>query len=278
MNKIYAIDFNVTESLIDSIKAISFKVAHAINLMYQSYKEGRQDVILENKKDLSALTKADLLSHDLIYQALKKLTPSIPIVSEELIDSHTLIKQKLFWLIDPLDGTKEFIHGTDEFTINIALIQDGQVIFGLISAPALGKTYWGSKLSGSFVSSTNGVKKISVVIPKETERLKIISSRNHSNHETEKFISSFCKNKSMHIGSSLKFCMIASGDAHIYPRFGRTCLWDTAAGQAILENAGGTVSVLSEEKLSYNQSSIYNPYFIAASIPLSIIKQYQNII
>jgi len=271
-------NLNITQDLINEIKDVSVQASDQINKIYQQYKLGGQNIVLQNKKDYSELTQADLISHDIIYKALKKLTPHIPIVSEELLESHDLINQGLFWLIDPLDGTKEFILGTDEFTINIALIQDGQVIFGLISAPALGKTYWGSKLSGSFVSSTNGVKKISVVIPKETERLKIISSRNHSNHETEKFISSFSKNKSMHIGSSLKFCMIASGDAHIYPRFGRTCLWDTAAGQAILENAGGTVSVLSEEKLSYNQSSIYNPYFIAASTPLSIIKQYQNII
>ncbi len=245
--------------------------------MYQSYKEGHQDIILANKQDHSALTKADLLSHDLIHAALKKLTPSIPVISEELIESHALINQKLFWLIDPLDGTKEFITRTDEFTVNIALIQNGSVDFGLIHAPALDEMYWGDKLFGSFMSVGSNFKKISVSKPTFEEPVKFISSRNHSDQETTQFIDSFSNKVSINIGSSLKFCLIAKGEAHIYPRFGRTCLWDTAAGQAILENAGGHVSLLSGKFLTYNQSSIYNPNFIASAIPFSNIEELHSL-
>ena len=241
--------------------------------MYQSYKEGHQDIILANKKDHSALTKADLLSHHLIHEALKKLTPSIPIISEELIESHALINQELFWLIDPLDGTKEFIHGTDEFTINIALVRNGSVDFGLIHAPALDEMYWGDKLFGSYMAVGSNFKKISVSKPIFKEPVKFISSRNHSDQETTHFIDKFSNKISTSIGSSLKFCLIAKGEAHIYPRFGRTCLWDTAAGQAILENAGGYVSLLSGKSLTYNQSTIYNPNFIASAIPFSKIER-----
>lgn len=247
-------------------------MAHEINLMYQSYKEGRHDIILANKKDLSVLTKADLLSHHLIYEALKKLTPSIPLISEELIDSHALINQELFWLIDPLDGTKEFISRTDEFTVNIALVRNGSVDFGLIHAPALDEMYWGDKLFGSYMAIGSTFKKISVSKPTFKEPVKLISSRNHSDQETTHFIDTFSNKISTNIGSSLKFCLIAKGEAHVYPRFGRTCIWDTAAGQAILENAGGYVSLLSGQSLTYNQSTIYNPNFIASAMPFSKIE------
>lgn len=267
-------NFNITQDLIDEIKNVSSQASDQINQIYQEYKRGAQDIILKNKKDHSELTKADLISHNLIHKSLKKLTPYIPIVSEELIDSHALINQKLFWLIDPLDGTKEFILGTDEFTVNIALIKNGLVQFGLIHAPALNEIYWGDNLFGSYMLIGNILNKISVSSPGRNESIKIISSRNHSDQETTCYIDAFSNKISTSIGSSLKFCLIAKGSAHIYPRFGRTCLWDTAAGQAILENAGGYVSTLSGKSLTYNQSSIYNSKFIASVMPFSKIQSF----
>jgi len=264
-------NLNITQDLINDIKDVSIQASDQINKLYQQYKHGGQNIVLQNKKDHSELTKADLISHDIIHKALKKLTPHIPIVSEELLESHDLINRGLFWLIDPLDGTKEFILGTDEFTVNIALIKNGLVDFGLIHAPALDEMYWGDKLFGSYMSIGSNFKKISVTKPIFKEPVKLISSRNHSDQETTHFINTFSNKISTNIGSSLKFCLIAKGEAHIYPRFGRTCLWDTAAGQAILENAGGYVSLLSGKSLTYNQSSIYNPNFIASAVPFSKI-------
>jgi 3'(2'), 5'-bisphosphate nucleotidase len=269
------VNLDVTQSLINCIQDISVKAANQIIEIYQDYKMGRKDVILENKKDDSALTKADLISHETIYKALKKLTPNIPIISEEVIGSHSLINQKLFWLIDPLDGTKEFILGTDEFTINIALIKNGIVHFGLVMAPALNEMYWGSKLFGSYSSSGGNIKKISISNPLPHESIKLAVSRSHLDKETINFMSTFPNKTSVGIGSSLKFCLIAKGDAHIYPRFGRTCLWDTAAGQSVLENAGGYVSTLSGKAIIYNELSIYNPSFIASAMSFPLISKYK---
>ena len=267
--------FYISQYLIDQIKVISLEVADKINVIYQQHKFGEHNVVLQNKKDHSHLTRADLVSHHIIQKALKKLTPHIPVVSEELTSSHGFISQPFYWLIDPLDGTKEFIHATDEFTINIALIQNGKAIFGLILAPALHDMYWGSKLYGSFMSNHLGTKKISVTFPNQKEPIKLVSSRNHSNQDTLDFANTFSNKTFMGIGSSLKFCLIASGMAHVYPRLGRTCLWDTAAGQAILENAGGHVYSLSGDSLTYNPLSIYNTNFIASSMPLKKLNQYK---
>lgn len=267
--------FYISQYLIDQIKVISLEVADKINAIYQQHKLGKYNVVLQNKKDHSNLTRADLVSHHIINKALKKLTPHIPVVSEELTSSHGFITQPLYWLIDPLDGTKEFIHATDEFTINIALIQNGQAIFGLILAPALHEIYWGSQLFGSYMSNHQGDRKISVTSPIQNQVIKLVSSRNHSNHDTDVFANAFPNKTLISIGSSLKFCLIASGAAHIYPRFGRTCLWDTAAGQSILENAGGYVFNLSGQNLRYDTFSIYNSNFIASSVPLLKLNQYK---
>ena len=269
-------NLTITQDLINDIKDVSIQASDQINKIYQQYKLGGKNIILQNKRDHSELTKADLISHNIIYKALKKLTPHIPIVSEELLESHALINQEVFWLIDPLDGTKEFILATDEFTINIALIKNGSVHFGLICAPALNQTYWGSKLFGSYMTLDKQVKKISISKPSQSEPLKFISSRNHADKETLNFISNFKNTISAGIGSSLKFCLIGKGEAHIYPRFGRTCLWDTAAGQAILENAGGYVFSAEGENLSYNKQSIFNSGFFASAISFNEIKKRQE--
>jgi len=267
--------FNLTQDIIDQVKVIAAEAADQIFLIYRQHKHGQQGIVLQNKEDHSHITQADLASHKIIYEALKKLTPDIPVVSEELVGSHNFIDQALFWLIDPLDGTKEFILGTDEFTINIALIKNGQAIFGLISAPALHEIYWGSQLFGSYMSNHQGDKKISTTALSQNESIKLISSRNHSNQDTLNFANSFPNKTFMGIGSSLKFCLIASGIAHVYSRLGRTFLWDTAAGQAILENAGGYVYNLSGYSLTYNRLSIYNANFIASSMPLSTLNQHK---
>jgi 3'(2'), 5'-bisphosphate nucleotidase len=203
------IDFNVTQHLIDQIKAIALEAANQINVIYQQHKLGVQDIVLQNKDDHSQLTEADLVSHHIIHEGLKKLTPHIPIVSEELTSSHSSINQPLFWLIDPLDGTKEFILGTNEFTINIALIQNGKPIFGLILAPALHDMYWGSQLFGSYMKDSQETKKISVSVPTNQESIKLVSSRNHSNQDTLTFADAFPNKTLVDIGSSLKFCLIA---------------------------------------------------------------------
>ena len=217
------------------------------------------------KSDDSPITAADLESHQVIVEGLRELTPNIPILSEEG-ENIAWEKRKdwqSFWLIDPIDGTKDFTQRTGEFTVNIALIEEGEAVLGVVTAPALNEAYWGAKGEGAYKrDSTGEIQKISVAKPGSTVR--IVASKNHLNEDTKAFIQKFESHKLVQAGSSLKFCRIAEGQADIYPRLGPTCEWDTGAAHAVLNAAGGKVETLEGKPLVYGKEDVLNPFFVAS--------------
>lgn len=231
----------------------------------------RQDVLVALKADDSPLTLADLAAHNVIAARLKNLTPDIPMVSEE--DAASMVHRQangMFWLVDPLDGTKEFIARNGEFTVNIALVEDGEVVFGVVVAPALGLVYWGGRNIGAFrVQGGASEEAIRVAEPVADKPSRVVASKSHLNEQTAQFIERLGRHELVQAGSSLKFCRIAEGAADIYPRLGPTCEWDTAAAQAIVEAAGGHVTTLDGAPLQYGKPEVLNPHFIASSMPLT---------
>ena len=237
-----------------------------------NYYNENVDVIY--KDDESPLTKADLASHKIITDSIKKITPDIPILSEEeFIDWNIRKKWKKYWLIDPLDGTKEFIKKNDEFTVNIALIENNRPILGVIYTPALNELFYSIKNFGSYkiltkkkLNTLKEAKRISIN-KKKSNKIKIVGSRSHSNPILDKWVNkNFNEFDILQKGSSLKFCLIAEGSADIYPRFGPTSEWDIAAGHIILEEAGGKLKSIDNKEILYNEKeNILNPDFFAYS-------------
>lgn len=223
------------------------------------------------KSDHSPLTKADILSNKIICQSLKKLSPDVPILSEESskIPYDQRLKWKQYWLIDPLDGTKEFIKKNGEFTTNIALIYQNRPIFGMIHVPARNEFFWGSKEIGAYHlsgDSYSNKKNIRVSKKKAGGELRIVSSRSHPSGDLKTLLDKIEIFKLKSVGSSLKFCLIAQGKADCYPRLGPTSEWDTGAGQIIAESAGAIVVNLKNKPIQYNKGDGFlNPNFIAAS-------------
>lgn len=229
--------------------------------------------LLSNKTDGSPFTQADLLSHHIIARGLAALTPEVPVVSEEdTLSQRYRLPTGEFWLVDPLDGTKEFIAKNGEFTVNIALVQNGVAVFGVVLAPVLGKTYWGSASTGAFRAEGHRVEPIKVAVPEKRLRqpLRVVASKSHMNAETLEFMNRLGAHELIQAGSSLKFCRVAEGSADIYPRMGPTCEWDTAAAQAIVEAAGGCVRGIDRAPLRYGKPDVLNPYFVASAVPLSV--------
>jgi len=249
---------------------------NAVLSIYQN--DVQETSAVSYKSDNSPLTLADITAHHIIVDGLVKLTPDIPIVSEE--DSDSLVHRQsggLFWLIDPLDGTKEFLARNGEFTVNIALISDGQPIWGVVYAPALGELFWGGNAFGAF-SELAGLAVPISISPKGALRkpMRVVASKSHQNLDTDLFIKKLGVTEIILAGSSLKFCRIAQGQADVYPRLGPTCEWDTAAAQAILEGAGGYVYDVSGMRLLYGKTSIINPSFIAATVSLDRLMLSQD--
>ena len=217
------------------------------------------------KADASPLTQADKLAHQLIETVLEQLTPEWPVVSEESDEEHKALRlsSSCYWLIDPLDGTKEFIRRNGEFTVNIALILEGRTRFGVVHVPVSGVSYWGGRGLGAWRKEGERVQSLQVKPAQADETLKVVGSRSHSNEQTEAYLAKLPEYELIGVGSSLKFCLIAEGLAHLYPRLGPTCEWDTAAAQAVLEGAGGRVETLDGSVLDYSKPDILNPYFVA---------------
>ena len=217
------------------------------------------------KADNSPLTKADLASNKVILERLQALTPELPVLSEESKSLPYTARKDWgrFWLVDPLDGTKEFIKQNGEFTVNIALIEDGAPIFGVVYAPALNLTYWAAAGVGAF-------KGADTQTPIEASdydggTLKLVASRSHAGAATEALVGDLEGGTAVElvsIGSSLKLCLVADGQAHLYPRFGPTMEWDTAAAQCVAEQAGAFVREPGGGSLRYNKENLLNPHFI----------------
>ena len=262
----------MNKNFVEDVVSIARLAGQKIQPFYLAIQSNQlQSLSIQTKKDASVLTQADLEANRFIVNALLKLNPSIPIVSEEISDSHVIQSNALFWLVDPLDGTKEFISGSDEFTVNIALVENHRPILGVIYLPALDSIYWGAEGFGSF-SVINGVTKQLTQQDKLSHpTIKVIASKNHLDKETSAFISSLKHAKFLAAGSSYKFCKLAEGGADIYPRFNRTCAWDIAAGHAILKFAGGCVVDLFQNELEYCKSDVFNASFIASRKPLDLL-------
>ncbi len=217
------------------------------------------------KKDNSPVTKADFKAQKILVSGLEKITPNIPVVSEENPNSLIIPKShSMYWLIDPLDGTKEFLKRNGEFTCNVALVENTKPALGFVSVPVSGEVYFGGKEFGSFLENKHG-KKSSLRHKKQKGITRVIASVSHLNKETECFIKNITgKTKIIQAGSSLKFLKIATGKADIYPRLAPTCEWDTCAAHAILEGVSGEVlQVKNNKPLVYGKKNILNPHFIA---------------
>ncbi|MCE9957024.1 3'(2'),5'-bisphosphate nucleotidase CysQ [Aeromonas rivipollensis] len=225
----------------------------------------RQPFAVEYKQDESPLTAADQGAHEVIVQALARLTPDIPVLSEES-DAETMQARRgwsRYWLVDPLDGTKEFVSRNGEFTVNIALIDHGRPVWGLVYAPVLDRLWYGGKGIGAWRVADGKHEAIQTRPHGDGEAWRVVGSRNHLSQETLDYLAPFGEIELVSMGSSLKFCIIAEGGAELYPRLAPTCEWDTAAAQAVLEGAGGSVTQLDGSSLAYNKPDILNPWFVA---------------
>lgn len=226
------------------------------------YRRGSAEV--SHKADASPVTKADLAAHRVLATHLAHLLPGCQVVSEE--DPMSLDYRRntgLFWLIDPLDGTKEFIARNGEFTVNIALIEEGRSTLGVVYAPAIDALYWGGAGLGAFRCTGDQTVAINVAPAAEGRACRAVASKSHLNEATQSFIDRLGAASLIQAGSSLKFCRVAEGAADIYPRLAPTCEWDTAAAQAVLEGAGGAVVDLHGQPLLYGKPDVLNPSFIA---------------
>jgi 3'(2'), 5'-bisphosphate nucleotidase len=228
-----------------------------------------QDFDVKTKNDASPVTEADVEAEKIILRGLKELAPDIPVLAEESEAAGKVpdLSGGIFWLVDPLDGTKEFIHKRGEFTVNIALVEHGQPTMGVIHVPAKNKTYFAE--GPGKVWCQNGENEPSPITARvaPTEGLTVVASRSHRTPETDDYIAKFQVSELISAGSSLKLCLLAEGKADLYPRFGRTMEWDIGAGQAILEAAGGTVQTLDGAPLTYGKDGHDNPFFVAKGRP-----------
>jgi len=223
------------------------------------------DFKVDYKADESPITAADIASHNVIVEGLRNLSQDIPILSEEGAEIPWSERKhwQRFWLIDPIDGTKDFTQRTGEFTVNIALIENGEPILGVVTAPALAEAYWGLKGEGAYKRDNTGhVQRITVAEPGEAKR--VVASKNYLNEDTKAFIDKLGAHELVQAGSSLKFCKIAEGHADIYPRLAPTCEWDTGAAHAVLLAAGGKVETLEGKPLQYGKEDVLNPHFVAS--------------
>lgn len=230
---------------------------------------GADDFEVKTKSDESPVTEADEAADALISAGLREAFPDMPLVTEEQADSHDL-DAMTFLIVDPLDGTKEFVKRRGDFTVNIALVEDGVPTRGVVYAPARGRMFYTDSVgnsveeSGPFDKETVGeTKRISVSEP-HNDALLVVASKSHRDQATDDYINLYAVKDAKSAGSSLKFCLVATGEADIYPRLGRTMEWDTAAGHAVLNGAGGRVVRFDDHTpLAYGKEGFANPFFIA---------------
>ena len=249
----------ITDHLLNKIVSIALAAGDIITDIYS------RPVVVKTKDDSSPVTLADEAAEKHILAALKTLTPDVPVVAEESVAAGAIpdISGGRFWLVDPLDGTKEFISHNGEFTVNIALVINGSPVLGVVHAPAIGRTFYGAKDEGAFCFEDGEAHAIAAR-PAPTDGVVVVTSRSHgAGEELDAFLSDLKIASTSHAGSSLKFCLVAAGEADVYPRFGRTMEWDTAAGQAVLMAAGGRVDTTAGEPLLYGKEGLENPHFIA---------------
>lgn len=254
-----SIDHSI-DHLVSQINDIAVAAGQEILEIYQ------RDFKVDMKDDNSPVTEADVAANDIIIASLRTITPDIPILSEEgsSIPWDERKHWQTFWLVDPLDGTKEFIKRNGEFTVNIALIHNQQPILGVVYAPVLDKLYY-TTTQGAFLLHAGETTQLTALAIPDDEPVKVVGSRSHASPEMALYLARYKDTDIIPVGSSLKFCLIAEGSAHCYPRLGPTCWWDTGAGHAVACAAGAKVVQLDGSPLLYNhQESVLNPFFVVA--------------
>jgi 3'(2'), 5'-bisphosphate nucleotidase len=243
-----------------SVVKLAKEAGRRVLTIYQS------DFRVGVKDDKSPLTAADLASHHCLVEGLSRLSSVYPILSEE--SKEVAYKERsaweTYWLIDPLDGTKEFIKRNGEFTVNIALVHQNRSVLGVVYAPVLDVCYFGAENCGAFKQTNGGAYEvINVRMPAPGKPI-VVGSRSHGSADVSSYLAKLSSYELRSIGSSLKFCLVAEGQADLYPRLGLTSEWDTAAAQCVVEAAGGKVTDLAGKPLRYNtKESLLNPYFLA---------------
>jgi 3'(2'), 5'-bisphosphate nucleotidase len=247
--------------LLDAACDIARDAGRAILEVY-----GRDDFAVARKADDSPLTEADQVAHRIISRALEELDSGAPILSEESqpADHAARREWQRFWLVDPLDGTKEFLKRNGEFTVNIALVDDHRAVLGVVYAPVLDRLYFGSVELGAWRADAGEKPQRIAVRAEAASPLRVVGSRSHPSRELAAYLARLPLHEITDMGSSLKICLVAEGAADLYPRLGPTSEWDTAAAQAILESAGGRMIDLDGRPLRYNsKDDLRNPHFLA---------------
>lgn len=223
-------------------------------------------ITVSHKEDKSPVTEADFAANEFIKKQLLEITPGIPVVSEENSEAENrqAASGSVFWMVDPLDGTKSYIKQTGEFTVNIALIQNGRPQGGVVYIPVQEIGYFTAEDGKAYKQIGHNLPEEIQVRAKPKDKIVVVASKSHMNESTTQYINSLGKNITLiSAASSLKFCMIAEGKADIYPRFGNTMEWDTAAGHAVMIAAGGVVECADGSTLLYRKEGFLNPFFIA---------------
>jgi 3'(2'), 5'-bisphosphate nucleotidase len=254
----------VSHPLINDIIEIATEAGKRIMEVYDT------DFDVVTKDDSSPLTQADMAAHDTIIAGLSRLTPELPILSEESasIPFAERASWNRYWLVDPLDGTREFIKRNGEFTVNIALIDDHESVLGVIYTPVTGVTYYAARGAGAFKQTPDSEAVAIHARKKSPDSTIVAGSRSHRGDSLEAFLSRIGDYEILSMGSSLKSCLVAEGSADIYPRLGPTSEWDTAAAQCIVEEAGGRLTKTDMQPLRYNtKDSLLNPHFLVVGDP-----------
>lgn len=247
-------------AILAGVERICVQAGEAINRIYAD----AEGIEIDRKADDSPLTQADLASHEVIKAGLAELAPEIPVLSEEgrAMGYEERRDWKRFFLVDPLDGTKEFIKRNGEFTVNVALVEDGVPILGVVHSSILGRTYSAIQGQGAWRQDSDGERRPIRAAGSGDEELVVVASRSHAGEELTAFLGHMPPHRLSSMGSSLKLCLVAEGAADIYPRIGPTMEWDTGAAHAVVLGAGGQVLNLEGQPLTYNKENLLNPYFI----------------
>jgi 3'(2'), 5'-bisphosphate nucleotidase len=254
-------DLNGQRRLLDAACEIARSAGRGILEVY-----GRSDFAVARKSDDSPLTEADQVAHRIITRELAELDGNIPILSEESLPAEHATRRSWsrYWLVDPLDGTKEFLKRNGEFTVNIALVDGQRAVWGAVYAPVLDRLYAGVVGLGAWCSDAGGALQPIAVRNPAASPLRVVCSRSHPTPELAEYLAGLPAHEITDMGSSLKICLVAEGAADVYPRLGPTSEWDTAAAQAILESAGGRMIDLAGRPLRYNsKDDLLNPHFLA---------------
>ncbi|WP_439560624.1 3'(2'),5'-bisphosphate nucleotidase CysQ [Roseinatronobacter sp.] len=265
-----SVDFHKIET---EFRALALQAGEVIMQIYN-----QPDFEIRSKSDDSPVTEADEAADAVISAGLARAFPDIAVVTEEQASSHATSATR-FIIVDPLDGTKEFINRRGDFTVNIAYVEDGVPLRGVVYAPAKGRMFYtcadGHSVEevGPFAADTQGVLHTLRLRDADMSALLVVASKSHRDQATNDYIGQYNVADLCSAGSSLKFCLVASGEADLYPRLGRTMEWDTAAGDAVLRGAGGRVVTFADHQvLSYGKSGFENPFFIAASATVDLLK------